>query len=234
MCIHVLLVFHWLLSQGCLGLIYTVHIDSLNFPLEGLVANLFTFQVPVAGGSQVRLTWGPAKVQRSCSRPRRQTGPGAGVDASMEQPLTWFMFAVQPIRSGLWPQALVFWYIVVIFSIVLLGAKYRKQLGGIYSESHSTNMHHYFSCCRLVSEGEDVIQWTGNSLLTDTFEKITVKQATVCFTWAPGPERMSHKYVSSLVELWRNPHHICMKNLSRVAKHYPIRLWSFSLMIWND
>uniref|UniRef100_A0A8C2ZKD7 SET binding factor 2 n=1 Tax=Cyclopterus lumpus TaxID=8103 RepID=A0A8C2ZKD7_CYCLU len=38
--------------QGCLGLIYTVHIDSLSFPLEGLVANLFTFQVPVAGGSQ--------------------------------------------------------------------------------------------------------------------------------------------------------------------------------------
>uniref|UniRef100_A0A665UPM1 SET binding factor 2 n=1 Tax=Echeneis naucrates TaxID=173247 RepID=A0A665UPM1_ECHNA len=39
--------------RGCLGLIYTVYIDSLNFPLEGLVANLFTFQVPVAGGSQV-------------------------------------------------------------------------------------------------------------------------------------------------------------------------------------
>ncbi|KAA8595674.1 hypothetical protein FQN60_010965, partial [Etheostoma spectabile] len=38
--------------RGCLGLIYTVHIDSLNFPLEGLVASLFTFQVPVAGGSQ--------------------------------------------------------------------------------------------------------------------------------------------------------------------------------------
>uniref|UniRef100_A0A8C2ZJG4 SET binding factor 2 n=1 Tax=Cyclopterus lumpus TaxID=8103 RepID=A0A8C2ZJG4_CYCLU len=38
--------------RGCLGLIYTVHIDSLSFPLEGLVANLFTFQVPVAGGSQ--------------------------------------------------------------------------------------------------------------------------------------------------------------------------------------
>uniref|UniRef100_A0A667ZWN0 SET binding factor 2 n=1 Tax=Myripristis murdjan TaxID=586833 RepID=A0A667ZWN0_9TELE len=38
--------------RGCLGLIYTVYIDSLNFPLQGLVANLFTFQVPVAGGSQ--------------------------------------------------------------------------------------------------------------------------------------------------------------------------------------
>ncbi|XP_061669719.1 myotubularin-related protein 13 isoform X2 [Syngnathoides biaculeatus] len=38
--------------RGCLGLIYTVHIDSLSVPLEGLVANLFVFQVPVAGGSQ--------------------------------------------------------------------------------------------------------------------------------------------------------------------------------------
>nr|XP_057944753.1 myotubularin-related protein 13 isoform X2 [Doryrhamphus excisus] len=38
--------------RGCLGLIYTVYTDSLSFPLEGLVANLFIFQVPVAGGSQ--------------------------------------------------------------------------------------------------------------------------------------------------------------------------------------
>lgn len=47
-----------LFFQGCLGLVYTVYIDSLSFPLEGLVANLFTFQVPVAGGSQVNPTWG--------------------------------------------------------------------------------------------------------------------------------------------------------------------------------
>ncbi len=51
---NVSLIFHILFFQGCLGLIYTVYIDSLSFPLEGLVANLFTFQVPVAGGSQVR------------------------------------------------------------------------------------------------------------------------------------------------------------------------------------
>ncbi|TRY83188.1 hypothetical protein DNTS_000685, partial [Danionella cerebrum] len=38
--------------RGCLGLIYTVYIDSLTFPLEGLVANLFTCSVPLAGGSQ--------------------------------------------------------------------------------------------------------------------------------------------------------------------------------------
>uniref|UniRef100_A0AAY4D3Y0 SET binding factor 2 n=1 Tax=Denticeps clupeoides TaxID=299321 RepID=A0AAY4D3Y0_9TELE len=37
---------------GCLGLIYTVYIDSLNYPLEGLVANLLSCLVPVAGGSQ--------------------------------------------------------------------------------------------------------------------------------------------------------------------------------------
>uniref|UniRef100_A0A4W4G0Y4 SET binding factor 2 n=1 Tax=Electrophorus electricus TaxID=8005 RepID=A0A4W4G0Y4_ELEEL len=43
--------------RGCLGLIYTVYIDSLNFPLEGLVANLLTCTVPTAGGSQVRVTW---------------------------------------------------------------------------------------------------------------------------------------------------------------------------------
>lgn len=54
--LHVLVVFHMLFLQGCLGLIYTVYIDSLSFPLEGLVANLFTFLVPVAGGSQVSLT----------------------------------------------------------------------------------------------------------------------------------------------------------------------------------
>ncbi|XP_035251970.1 myotubularin-related protein 13-like isoform X1 [Anguilla anguilla] len=38
--------------RGCLGLIYTVYIDSLSFPLEGLVASLFTCLVPLAGGSQ--------------------------------------------------------------------------------------------------------------------------------------------------------------------------------------
>lgn len=38
--------------RGCLGLIYTVYIDTLNFPLEGLVASLLTCMVPVAGGSQ--------------------------------------------------------------------------------------------------------------------------------------------------------------------------------------
>ncbi|XP_059373236.1 myotubularin-related protein 13-like isoform X5 [Carassius carassius] len=38
--------------RGCLGLIYTVYIDSLSLPMEGLVANLFTCLVPLGGGSQ--------------------------------------------------------------------------------------------------------------------------------------------------------------------------------------
>ncbi|XP_061102987.1 myotubularin-related protein 13 isoform X2 [Conger conger] len=38
--------------RGCLGLIYTVYIDSLSFPLETLVANLLTCLVPQSGGSQ--------------------------------------------------------------------------------------------------------------------------------------------------------------------------------------
>ncbi|XP_072574183.1 myotubularin-related protein 13-like isoform X3 [Paramormyrops kingsleyae] len=39
--------------RGCLGLIYTVYIDSLSFPLESLVANLLTCIVPLAAGSQL-------------------------------------------------------------------------------------------------------------------------------------------------------------------------------------
>ncbi|KAJ8247545.1 hypothetical protein GJAV_G00247580 [Gymnothorax javanicus] len=38
--------------RGSLGLIYTVYIDSLSFPLETLVANLLTCLVPLSGGSQ--------------------------------------------------------------------------------------------------------------------------------------------------------------------------------------
>ncbi|KAI1889817.1 hypothetical protein AGOR_G00166830 [Albula goreensis] len=38
--------------RGCLGLIYTVYIDSLSFSPETLVANLLTCLVPLSGGSQ--------------------------------------------------------------------------------------------------------------------------------------------------------------------------------------
>uniref|UniRef100_A0A5F8HJ62 SET binding factor 2 n=1 Tax=Monodelphis domestica TaxID=13616 RepID=A0A5F8HJ62_MONDO len=41
--------------RACLGLIYTVHVDSLNFSLESLIANLCACLVPVTGGSQVNL-----------------------------------------------------------------------------------------------------------------------------------------------------------------------------------
>ena len=40
--------------QNCLGLIYTVHVDALNVPLETVIGNLLTCVIPIAGGSQVR------------------------------------------------------------------------------------------------------------------------------------------------------------------------------------
>lgn len=39
--------------QACLGLIYTVYVDTLNVSLESLIANLCACLVPAAGGSQV-------------------------------------------------------------------------------------------------------------------------------------------------------------------------------------
>ncbi|KAJ8373467.1 hypothetical protein SKAU_G00040470 [Synaphobranchus kaupii] len=39
--------------RNCLGLIYTVHIDGLNVPMETLIGNLLTCIIPIAGGSQV-------------------------------------------------------------------------------------------------------------------------------------------------------------------------------------
>ncbi|XP_031443028.1 myotubularin-related protein 13 isoform X2 [Clupea harengus] len=44
--------------RGCLGLIYTVYVDSLSAPLEGLVASLLSCLVPVTGGSQKLLSLG--------------------------------------------------------------------------------------------------------------------------------------------------------------------------------
>ncbi|XP_076006714.1 myotubularin-related protein 5 isoform X3 [Genypterus blacodes] len=38
--------------RNCLGLIYTVHVDSLSAPLETVVGNLLTCVIPIAGGSQ--------------------------------------------------------------------------------------------------------------------------------------------------------------------------------------
>ncbi|XP_053576567.1 myotubularin-related protein 13 [Bombina bombina] len=44
--------------RACLGLIYTVYVDSLNVSLENLIANLLTCIVPAAGGSQKLFTLG--------------------------------------------------------------------------------------------------------------------------------------------------------------------------------
>uniref|UniRef100_UPI0037E93FF4 myotubularin-related protein 5 isoform X3 n=1 Tax=Semicossyphus pulcher TaxID=241346 RepID=UPI0037E93FF4 len=38
--------------RNCLGLIYTVHVDSLSVPLETVIGNLLTCIIPIAGGSQ--------------------------------------------------------------------------------------------------------------------------------------------------------------------------------------
>ncbi|XP_076006712.1 myotubularin-related protein 5 isoform X2 [Genypterus blacodes] len=44
--------------RNCLGLIYTVHVDSLSAPLETVVGNLLTCVIPIAGGSQRTITLG--------------------------------------------------------------------------------------------------------------------------------------------------------------------------------
>uniref|UniRef100_A0A3Q3GVL5 SET binding factor 1 n=1 Tax=Labrus bergylta TaxID=56723 RepID=A0A3Q3GVL5_9LABR len=44
--------------RNCLGLIYTVHVDSLSVPLETVVGNLLTCIIPIAGGSQRTITLG--------------------------------------------------------------------------------------------------------------------------------------------------------------------------------
>ncbi|XP_061085473.1 myotubularin-related protein 5-like isoform X2 [Conger conger] len=44
--------------RNCLGLIYTVHINGLNVPMETLIGNLLTCVIPVAGGSQRTITLG--------------------------------------------------------------------------------------------------------------------------------------------------------------------------------
>ncbi|XP_071357991.1 myotubularin-related protein 5 isoform X3 [Trachinotus anak] len=39
--------------RNCLGLIYTIHVDSLSTPLETVIGNLLTCVIPIAGGSQI-------------------------------------------------------------------------------------------------------------------------------------------------------------------------------------
>ncbi|XP_073691756.1 myotubularin-related protein 13-like isoform X3 [Garra rufa] len=68
--------------RGCLGLIYTVYIDSLSFPLEGLVANLFTCLVPVAGGSQKLFSLG-AGDRQLIQTPLNDTLPISGKSVAL-------------------------------------------------------------------------------------------------------------------------------------------------------
>ncbi|KAM4615103.1 myotubularin-related protein 5 isoform 2-T2 [Polymixia lowei] len=49
---------HTEVFRNCLGLIYTVHIDSLSVPLETVIGNLLTCVIPIAGGSQRTITLG--------------------------------------------------------------------------------------------------------------------------------------------------------------------------------
>uniref|UniRef100_A0A4W5KXS4 SET binding factor 1 n=1 Tax=Hucho hucho TaxID=62062 RepID=A0A4W5KXS4_9TELE len=49
---------HTEVFRNCLGLIYTVHVDSLSVPLETVIGNLLTCVIPVAGGSQRTITLG--------------------------------------------------------------------------------------------------------------------------------------------------------------------------------
>ncbi|KAL4659526.1 myotubularin-related protein 5 isoform X9 [Arapaima gigas] len=49
---------HTEVFRNCLSIIYTVHIDGLQVPLETLIGNLLTCFIPVAGGSQRTITLG--------------------------------------------------------------------------------------------------------------------------------------------------------------------------------
>uniref|UniRef100_A0A672LLP4 SET binding factor 2 n=1 Tax=Sinocyclocheilus grahami TaxID=75366 RepID=A0A672LLP4_SINGR len=68
--------------KGCLGLIYTVYIDSLSVPLEGLVANLFTCLIPVAGGSQKLFSLG-AGDRQLIQTPLNDTLPVSGKSVAL-------------------------------------------------------------------------------------------------------------------------------------------------------
>ncbi|GCB65238.1 hypothetical protein scyTo_0011847 [Scyliorhinus torazame] len=49
---------HTEVFRNCLGLIYTIYIDGLNFPLETVIGNLLTCIIPITGGSQRTISLG--------------------------------------------------------------------------------------------------------------------------------------------------------------------------------
>uniref|UniRef100_A0A672LH28 SET binding factor 2 n=1 Tax=Sinocyclocheilus grahami TaxID=75366 RepID=A0A672LH28_SINGR len=80
--IFLLSALHFISFCGCLGLIYTVYIDSLSVPLEGLVANLFTCLIPVAGGSQKLFSLG-AGDRQLIQTPLNDTLPVSGKSVAL-------------------------------------------------------------------------------------------------------------------------------------------------------
>ncbi|KAF5897194.1 myotubularin-related protein 5 isoform X5, partial [Clarias magur] len=49
---------HTEVFRNCLGLVYTVHVEHVNVPLETVIGNLLTCLIPIAGGSQRTITLG--------------------------------------------------------------------------------------------------------------------------------------------------------------------------------
>ncbi|XP_078275779.1 myotubularin-related protein 5 isoform X2 [Rhinoraja longicauda] len=49
---------HTEVFRNCLGLIYTIYVDCLDFPLETVIGNLLTCIVPITGGSQRTISLG--------------------------------------------------------------------------------------------------------------------------------------------------------------------------------
>uniref|UniRef100_A0A8C5QPK5 SET binding factor 2 n=1 Tax=Leptobrachium leishanense TaxID=445787 RepID=A0A8C5QPK5_9ANUR len=68
--------------RACLGLIYTVYVDSLNAPLENLVANLLACVVPSAGGSQKLFSLG-AGDRQLIQTPLYESLPVTGSSAAL-------------------------------------------------------------------------------------------------------------------------------------------------------
>lgn len=68
--------------RACLGLIYTVYVDTLNVSLESLIANLCACLVPAAGGSQKLFSLG-AGDRQLIQTPLHDSLPVTGASAAL-------------------------------------------------------------------------------------------------------------------------------------------------------
>ncbi|KAJ8777582.1 hypothetical protein J1605_014235 [Eschrichtius robustus] len=68
--------------RACLGLIYTVYVDSLNVSLESLIANLCACLVPATGGSQKLFSLG-AGDRQLIQTPLHDSLPVTGTSAAL-------------------------------------------------------------------------------------------------------------------------------------------------------